>query len=78
VAEARDQGAAQPRYFEAVIKIDRADPPERRAIAIEEGIGYAVSLLMDEYDRAADEIASLLERVTDEAYDQEARFTGNA
>lgn len=64
--------------YEAIIKVRVDDPPERRARDIEEGIGYAVALLMDEYDRAADEIADLLERAIDDAMDNEAQRTGNA
>lgn len=63
------------RVWEAVIKVDTADPPERRASDIADGIGYACALLLDEYGWSAEKIAGILERVTDEITDQEAMRT---
>jgi hypothetical protein len=57
--------------FEAVIKINPSDPPERRARDIEEGIGYACTLLMDEYGYPAGAIENLLDRTVDAVYDEE-------
>lgn len=68
-----ENAASVPRYFEAVIKVNPTDDPKVRARHIEEGIGYACALLLDEYGRTADEIARLLEAVTDDVADQEAR-----
>lgn len=59
--------------WEAVIKVNVTDAPIRRARDIEEGIGYACALLMDEYDYTAAKIAEILERVTDAVADQEAQ-----
>lgn len=50
-------------YFEAVIKVNRADDQEQRAQDIERGIGYSCALLMDEYGRTVDDIAFLLAEV---------------
>lgn len=57
--------------FEAIIKVNVADDRNRRARDIEDGIGYACSLLMDEYGLTAEYIASMLERITDEVADEE-------
>lgn len=57
--------------YEAIIKVRVDDPPERRARDIEEGIGYACALLMDEYGWDAERIHSALDRVIDNVYDQE-------
>lgn len=64
---------AAPRTFEAIIKVNPTDEPERRARDIENGIGYACALLADEYGRTADEIGRLLEQVTDDVQDDEIR-----
>ena len=60
-----------PRY-QAVIKIDLDAPRERQAADIEEGLHYACAILHDEYSVSANEIADLLERVTDSVYDDGA------
>jgi hypothetical protein len=65
--------ATERRVYESVIKVNVTDLPEKRAQLIAEGIGYACALLMDEYGWNADRIADVLERVTDEMYDQEAQ-----
>lgn len=59
--------------YQAVIKINLSDPPERRAKDISEGIGYACALLMDEYGWSAERISDLLETVTDDLHDQESQ-----
>jgi hypothetical protein len=61
------------RIYEAVIKVNRADEPARRARDICEGIGYACALLMDEYGMSAEAIADVLDRTADDIYDQEAQ-----
>jgi hypothetical protein len=58
-------------HYEAIIKVRTTDPPERRRRDIEEGIGYAVAILMDEYGVSATEIEDLLEREIDNAQDHE-------
>lgn len=62
-----------PSFYEAVIKVNRSDEAGRRARDICEGIGYACALLMDEYGMSAEAIAEVLERTTDDLYDQEAQ-----
>ena len=57
--------------YEAIIKVRVDDPPERRARDIEEGVGYACALLMDEYGWDAERIHSALDRVIDDVYEQE-------
>lgn len=59
--------------WEAIIKVNVTDDPDVRARHIEEGIGYACALLMDEYGRSADEISRVLERAIDDVQDEEAR-----
>jgi hypothetical protein len=60
-------------YYEAIIKVNLSDDPEKRALGIAEGIGYACALLMDEYGWKADAIAEVLERTADDVYDEEAQ-----
>lgn len=62
--------------YEAIIKVNPADTPTRRARDIEEGIGYACALLMDEYGWTAEEITNMLEIVTDNVQDQEQSSSG--
>jgi hypothetical protein len=64
--------------WEAIIKVDVADDPERRSRDIADGIGYACALLGDEYGRTADEIVDLLERIIDDVQDQEAQWDEQA
>ena len=64
--------AARVRY-EAVIKVNRDDEPWKRGRDIADGLHYACALLMDEYEWTAEAIASELESITDEIYDEEAR-----
>ena len=59
--------------MEAVIKVNVTDTEANRARDIADGIGYACALLHDEYGWSADRIAELLERVTDDVADDEAR-----
>lgn len=59
--------------YEAIIEVRREDEPHRRAQDIADGIGYACALLADEYEWSADEIQGVLERVIDEAHDNETR-----
>src|SRR2546430_2466049 len=65
--------AASPRYYQAIIKINPTDTPERQASDIADGIGYACALLLDEHGWSAERVADLLERVTDEVADSEAQ-----
>lgn len=65
-----------PRVYEAVVKVLVSDPPSRRARDIEEGIGYACALLMDEYGWSADMVRDVLERTQDEAYDRDGCCEG--
>lgn len=58
--------------YEAIIKVRVEDDPAKRRRDIEEGFGYAVAILMDEYGATADEVQSLLEREIDNAHDNEA------
>ncbi len=60
-----------PRVFESIIKVEVSDPPKRRRRDIEDGIGYACALLMDEYGASAEQVQDVLERATDEAWDRE-------
>jgi hypothetical protein len=64
-------GTTQPSSLFAIIKINRADDPRKRARDIEEGISYACALLMDEYGFPATAIMDIAERITDEASDRE-------
>jgi hypothetical protein len=73
VTPSRPESSAAPRIYESVIKVNVTDLPEKRAQLIAEGIGYACALLMDEYGWSAERIEDVLERVTDEMYDQEAQ-----
>jgi hypothetical protein len=57
--------------YEAVIKVNRDEPPSRRARDIAEGIGYACALLHDEYAWTADAIEELLERTIADVRDAE-------
>lgn len=56
---------AAPVIYEAIIKVNVTDAPERRAQHIEEGIGYACALLHDEYGWSADRIEQMLEQAID-------------
>jgi hypothetical protein len=58
--------------YESVIKVRLEDAPEKRARDIEEGIGYACALLMDEYERSAVQIEEVLSRAADDMYDEES------
>jgi hypothetical protein len=60
-------------HYEAIIKIRTLDPPETQKRHIIEGLSWACVLLHDEYGLSADEIAGVLERVTDDIYDDAAR-----
>ena len=60
--------------WESIIKVDVADEPARRARDIEEGIGYACALLMDEYGRSGDDVQNLLERYIGDAQDNEEQL----
>ena len=59
--------------YESIIKVNITDTPERRARDIEEGIGYACALLMDEYGWTAEQIGNVLERVADDVAVEEWR-----
>jgi hypothetical protein len=65
-----DGSLLQARY-QAIIKVNVLDPPERRAADIESGIGYAAMLLLDEYGWTADRIGEVLERAMDVVRDEE-------
>ena len=67
-----DSAATTPRYYQAIIKVCPTDPPEKQASDIADGFCYACALLMDEHGWSAGRIADLLERLTDEVYDEEA------
>jgi hypothetical protein len=60
--------------WESINKVDVADEPARRARDIEEGIGYACALLMDEYGRSGDDVQNLLERYIGDAQDNEEQL----
>lgn len=49
--------------YEAIIKVDIHDPPEKRAREIEEGLAYACALLHDEYGWGAERIIAALDNV---------------
>jgi hypothetical protein len=56
--------------WEAVIKVNRRDEPERRACAIADGIRYACALLVDEYGWSAETVEAILENARDDVYDR--------
>ncbi len=56
-------------YYEAIIKVDRGDPPERRARDIVEGLSYAVVILIAEYGFTIDRIYDVLQEVEGAAQD---------
>lgn len=58
---AEDWTAAKPPLWEAIIKVNVHDAPEKRARHIEEGIGYACALLHDEYGLSGSQIIDVLE-----------------
>jgi hypothetical protein len=68
-----ESAAAQPHYYEAIIKVNPTDDAGRRKRDIIDGLAYACALLLDEYELSADDIAGVLERVTDNINDQEAQ-----
>jgi hypothetical protein len=70
-----DGSLLQGRY-QAIIKVNSLDPPERRSADIESGIGYAAMLLLDEYGWTADRIAEVLERAIDVVRDEEEMRRG--
>jgi hypothetical protein len=57
--------------WEAVIKVSPTDTPTNRARDISAGIGYACSLLMDEYGWTPKDIERRLDAIVDDAYDQQ-------
>ncbi len=57
------------RIYEAIIKVNVADPAGKRARDIADGIGYACALLMDEYGFDCDAIVGLLEQTMNEVED---------
>jgi hypothetical protein len=59
--------------YEAVIKVACDDPADLRARDIEEGIGYACALLVDEYGRSANEIERLLQSIIWNVSDRDGR-----
>ena len=73
LSEPTSPGQTGASSYEAVIKVNRADEPWKRGRDIAEGLHYACALLMDEYEWTAEGIASELERITDELYDEEAQ-----
>lgn len=64
--------------YESIIKVNPTDVAEKRARLIEEGLGYACTLLMDEYGRSADAIQDVLERVIDDIHDMEDQRRGES
>lgn len=57
--------------YESLIKVNVADDPAKRRRDIEDGFGYAVAILMDEYGATATEVQMLLEQEIDNAIDRE-------